>query len=106
MIAIHEASHAVVTRSIGQKVSAQKLSIVARGRQLGTAASMLTDRDAVVMQEPDLRRHLIAIVAGFAGREDGVRRRLDRRPRRPPRGDRAGPLDGHLLRHVARRSAR
>ena len=27
---------------------------------------MLTDRDAVVMQEPDMRRHLIAIVAGFA----------------------------------------
>jgi len=65
VIAIHESAHAVVTRSIGQKVSAQKLSIVARGRQLGTAANMLTDRDAVVMQEPDLRRHLIAIVAGF-----------------------------------------
>jgi cell division protease FtsH len=65
VISIHESAHAVVTRSIGQKVSAQKLSIVARGRQLGTAAHMLTDRDAVVMQEPDLRRHLISIVAGF-----------------------------------------
>jgi cell division protease FtsH len=67
VISIHEAAHAVVTRSIGQTVSAQKLSIVARGRQLGTAASMLTDRDAVVMQEPDMRRHLISILAGFAG---------------------------------------
>ncbi|HEX5989443.1 MAG TPA: ATP-dependent zinc metalloprotease FtsH [Solirubrobacterales bacterium] len=66
VISIHESAHAVVTRSIGQQVSAQKLSIIARGRQLGTAASMLTDKDAVVMQEPDLRRHLIAIVAGFA----------------------------------------
>ncbi len=66
VISIHEASHAVVTRSIGQTVSGQKLSIVARGRQLGTAASMLTDRDAVLMQEPDVRRHLISIVAGFA----------------------------------------
>jgi cell division protease FtsH len=66
VIAIHESAHAVVTTSIGQKVSAQKLSIVARGRQLGTSASMLTDRDAVVMQEPDMRRHLISIVAGFA----------------------------------------
>jgi cell division protease FtsH len=65
VVAIHESAHAVVTRSIGQEVSAQKLSIVARGRQLGTSASMLTDRDAVVMQEPDLRRHLIAIVAGY-----------------------------------------
>jgi len=66
VISIHEAAHAVVTRSIGQRVSAQKLSIIARGRQLGTAASMLTDRDAVVMQEPDMRRHLISIVAGYA----------------------------------------
>ena len=65
-IAIHESAHAVVTRATGQQVSAQKVSIVARGRQLGTAASMLTDRDAVVMQEPDLRRHLIAIVAGYS----------------------------------------
>jgi cell division protease FtsH len=69
VIAIHEASHAVVTRSIGQTVAAQKLSIVARGRQLGTAANMLTDRDAVVMQEPDMHRHLISIVAGFAGEQ-------------------------------------
>ncbi len=66
VISVHEAAHAVVTRSIGQRVSAQKLSIIARGRQLGTAASMLTDRDAMVMQEPDMRRHLISIVAGFA----------------------------------------
>jgi len=69
VIAIHEASHAVVTRSIGQTVSAQKLSIVARGRQLGTAAAMLTDRDQVVVQEPDMRRQLIAIVAGYAGEQ-------------------------------------
>jgi cell division protease FtsH len=66
VIAIHESAHAVVIRSIGQKSSTQKLSIVARGRQMGTAANMLTDRDAVVMQEPDMRRHLLAIVAGFA----------------------------------------
>jgi cell division protease FtsH len=66
VIAIHESAHAVVTSSIGQKISAQKVSIVARGRQLGTAAHMLTDRDAVVMQEPDMRRHLISIVAGYA----------------------------------------
>ena len=65
-IAIHESAHAVVIRSTGQKMSTQKVSIVARGRQMGTAANMLTDRDAVVMQEPDMVRHLLAIVAGFA----------------------------------------
>jgi cell division protease FtsH len=65
-IAIHEAGHAVATRAIGQVVSAQKLSIVARGRQLGTAAHMLTDRDAVMHSQPDLERHLVAIIAGTA----------------------------------------
>jgi cell division protease FtsH len=67
VIAIHESSHAVVTRSTGQAVAAQKLSIVARGRQMGTAAHMLTDRDSLIQQEPDLIRHLTATVAGAAG---------------------------------------
>src|SRR3984957_6123377 len=65
-ISIHEAGHAVATRAIGQVVSAQKLSIVARGRQLGTAAHMLTDRDAVMHSRIDLERHLVAILAGTA----------------------------------------
>ena len=67
VIAVHEACHAVVTRSIGQTISAQKLSIVARGRTLGTAAHMLTNRDQTVRQEPDLRRELVSVLAGAAG---------------------------------------
>jgi cell division protease FtsH len=66
IIAVHEAGHAVATRSIGQVVSAQKLSIVARGRQLGTAAHMLTDRDAVMHGQSDLERQLVAILSGTA----------------------------------------
>jgi cell division protease FtsH len=66
-IAVHEAAHAVVTRAVGQTVSAQKLSIVARGRQLGTAASMMTDKDAVMHGRRDLERQLAAIMAGTAG---------------------------------------
>jgi cell division protease FtsH len=65
-IAIHEAGHAVATRSIGQVISAQKLSIVARGRQLGTAAHMLTDRDAVMHRQSALERQLVAILSGTA----------------------------------------
>src|SRR3984957_14080029 len=65
-IAVHEAGHAVATRAIGQTVSAQKLSIVARGRQLGTAAHMLTDRAAVMHGRSDLERRLVAILAGTA----------------------------------------
>ena len=44
----------------------QKLSIVARGRQLGTAAHMLTDRDAVMHAQSDLERQLVAILSGTA----------------------------------------
>jgi cell division protease FtsH len=67
VIAVHEASHAVVTEALGHASSTRKLSIVARGRTLGTAAHMLTDRDQVIQAEPDLQCQLIVITAGTAG---------------------------------------
>jgi cell division protease FtsH len=67
LISIHEASHAVVTEAVGQSTSTRKLSIVARGRTLGTAAHMLSDRDQLIQGEDDLLRQLIVIVAGAAG---------------------------------------
>jgi cell division protease FtsH len=67
LIAIHEASHAVVTEALGHATSTRKLSIVARGRQLGTAAHMLTDRDQTIMGRPDLESQLTVITAGLAG---------------------------------------
>jgi cell division protease FtsH len=67
LISIHEASHAVVTEALGHTTSTRKLSIVARGRQLGTAAHMLTDRDQTIMTEPDLQSQLIVITSGLAG---------------------------------------
>jgi cell division protease FtsH len=69
VISIHEASHAVVARAIGQTMGggAQKLSIVSRGRTLGTATSQLIDKDVTVQQQADLERQLTAIVSGAAG---------------------------------------
>jgi cell division protease FtsH len=67
LIAIHESSHAVVTEALGHTTSTRKLSIVARGRQLGTAAHMLSDRDQVIMTKPDLQSQLIVITSGLAG---------------------------------------
>jgi cell division protease FtsH len=67
LIAIHESSHAVVTEALGHTASTRKLSIVARGRQLGTAAHMLSDRDQVIMSKPDLQSQLIVITSGLAG---------------------------------------
>ena len=45
LISIHESAHAVVTEALGQSTSHAQALIVARGRTLGTAAHMLTDRD-------------------------------------------------------------
>ncbi len=67
LISIHEASHAVVTEALGHATSTRKLSIVARGRQLGTAAHMLSDRDQTIMSRVDLETQLIVITAGTAG---------------------------------------
>jgi len=67
LISIHEASHAVVTDALGHTTSTRKLSIVARGRQLGTAAHMLSDRDQTIMSKPDLESQLVVITAGLAG---------------------------------------
>ena len=67
LISVHEASHAVVTEALGHATSTRKLSIVARGRQLGTAAHMLSDRDQLILTKPDLEAQLIVITAGLAG---------------------------------------
>ncbi len=67
LISIHEASHAVVTEAMGHATSTRKLSIVARGRQLGTAAHMLSDRDQTILSRAELETQLIVIAAGTAG---------------------------------------
>jgi cell division protease FtsH len=67
LISIHEASHAVVAEALGQASVSRKVSIVARGRTLGTAAHMLTDRDQLIQTEPDLQAQLTVIVSGTAG---------------------------------------
>lgn len=67
LISIHEASHAVVAEALGQASVSRKVSIIARGRTLGTAAHMLTDRDQLIQTEPDLQAQLTVIVSGTAG---------------------------------------
>jgi cell division protease FtsH len=67
LIAVHESAHAVVTEALGHTTSTRKLSIVARGRQLGTAAHMLSDRDQTIMSKTDLQSQLIVITSGLAG---------------------------------------
>ena len=66
-IAIHEASHVVAARALGPATALHKVSIVARGRRVGTAAQMLVDRDRTVLRESDLLRRLLVTMAGAAG---------------------------------------
>jgi cell division protease FtsH len=67
LIAIHESAHAVVSEALSHTTSTRKLSIVARGRQLGASAHMLSDRDQMITMATDLERQLIVIIAGLAG---------------------------------------
>ncbi|HEX8084732.1 MAG TPA: ATP-dependent zinc metalloprotease FtsH [Solirubrobacteraceae bacterium] len=68
LIATHEVGHAVVAEAIGQGVAQQKISIVARGRNLGSAA-VYTSADRLVLQKDDLLMQTITILAGAAAEE-------------------------------------
>ena len=68
LIATHEAAHAIVAESIGQEVAQQKISIVARGRNLGSAA-VYTSSDKLVLRRDDLQMQLVTIMAGAAGEQ-------------------------------------
>jgi len=68
LIATHEVSHAVAATAIGQDVAQQKISIVARGRNLGSAA-VYTSADRLVLQRDDLVRQLVTVVAGAAAEQ-------------------------------------
>jgi cell division protease FtsH len=68
LIAVHEVAHAVVAESIGQEVAQQKISIVARGRNLGSAA-VYASSDKMILQRDDLLMQLVTIMAGAAGEQ-------------------------------------
>jgi cell division protease FtsH len=68
LIATHETAHAVVAESIGQGVAQQKISIVARGRNLGSAA-VYTSADRLVLQRDDLLMQIVTTLGGAAAEE-------------------------------------
>jgi len=68
LVACHEAGHAIVAAAVGMHAGVQKLSIVARGRQLGhTTTYELSDR--VVLGEADLVRQVTTLMGGLAAEE-------------------------------------
>jgi cell division protease FtsH len=68
IIAYHEAGHAVVARAVGMRTGVIKLSIVARGRQLGHTTTYLTTDRMVVLQS-ELERQLVTMFGGLAAEQ-------------------------------------
>lgn len=65
MIAYHEAGHAVVARGAGQTTGVLKLSIVARGLQLGHA-STFSSADRLIMIRSEMEGQLTTLLGGMA----------------------------------------
>lgn len=65
LIAYHEAGHAVVARGAGQETGVLKLSIVARGLQLGHA-STYSSADRLIMLRSELEGQITTLLGGAA----------------------------------------
>jgi cell division protease FtsH len=65
-ISVHEAAHAVVAAAQGSADQVHQLSVVARGRRLGRATTLLLDRDRMVLRHSDIDRQLAVTMAGAA----------------------------------------
>ncbi len=66
--AVHEAGHAIVAAANGLGDQVHRVSIVARGRGLGSVA-LGADRDAVLLTEDRLRAQLSVAISGRAAEE-------------------------------------
>jgi cell division protease FtsH len=65
LVAYHEAGHAITARAVGQQVGIMKLSIVARGRQLGHA-TVYQQADKLIVLKSECESELTAIMGGLA----------------------------------------
>jgi cell division protease FtsH len=68
LIAYHEAGHAIVARGVGQDTGVLKLSIVARGLQLGHA-STYSSADRLIQLRTEIEAELTTLVGGLAAEE-------------------------------------
>lgn len=65
LVAYHEAGHAVVARGAGQTTGVLKLSIIARGLNLGHA-STYSSADRLIMLRSEVEAQLAALMGGLA----------------------------------------
>jgi cell division protease FtsH len=67
-IATHEAGHAILAAATGRAEDVQRVSVVARGRGLGSV-QLGSDRDAVLLTRSELQGHLAVALSGRAAEE-------------------------------------
>jgi cell division protease FtsH len=65
LVAYHEAGHAIVAHAVGQSVGIMKLSIVARGRQLGHA-TVYQQADKLIVLKSECESELTSMLGGLA----------------------------------------
>lgn len=65
LIAYHEAGHAVVARGAGQETGVLKLSIIARGLQLGHASTFSVE-DRLILTRSELEGQITTLLGGLA----------------------------------------
>ncbi len=65
LVAYHEAGHAIAARAVGHHAGIMKLSIVARGRQLGHATAY-QQADKLIVLRSECEAELTAIMGGLA----------------------------------------
>jgi cell division protease FtsH len=67
-IATHEAGHAILAAATGHAEDVQRISVVARGRGLGSV-QLGSDRDAVLLTRSQLQGQLATALSGRAAEE-------------------------------------
>lgn len=67
-IAVHEAGHALVVSATGRVADIHRISVVTRGRALGSLA-LGSDRDAVLLTQDQLQAQLASAMSGRAAEE-------------------------------------
>ena len=100
-VAIHEAGHAVAGHVYMKGVESTRLSIRKRGQSLGHHQALEKEERFSSWRHEEMGR-LIWTLGRDGGRARVLRGELHWRRRRRPARDRAGGLDGRLLRDGAR----
>ena len=106
LIAFHETGHALVAMALPGIDPVQKISIIPRGVGALGYTMQRPIEDRFLMSQNELENRLTVLLGGRAAEMLRLPVGLDRRRRRPAKGDRHRAQHGHALRHGDRAGRR